>query len=129
MIDRLAQFYAHENSNIHRAAHTLAERATDAYEGARESVRRFINAPEAEASVKVRRNSPVTPDKVTSNTHDVSPVVCFRAPRNRSDGAAERKIPIAAQNPGTSYVVHLPSQRSDVGYQRVIEPGHLKPTA
>ena len=55
-----------------------------------------VNAPEAKASVKVGRNSSVTPDKVTSNTHDVSPVVCFRATRNRSDGAAERKIPIAA---------------------------------
>ena len=36
VIDRLAHFYAHENSNIHRAAHELAARATDAYEGARE---------------------------------------------------------------------------------------------
>ncbi|HEX8606825.1 MAG TPA: aminotransferase class V-fold PLP-dependent enzyme, partial [Pseudoduganella sp.] len=32
VIDRLAHFYAHENSNVHRAAHTLAARATDAYE-------------------------------------------------------------------------------------------------
>ena len=39
VIDRLAYFYEHENSNIHRAAHTLAARATDAYEGAREKVR------------------------------------------------------------------------------------------
>ena len=42
VIDRLAYFYAHENSNIHRAAHTLAARATDAYEAAREKVRRFL---------------------------------------------------------------------------------------
>ena len=35
VIDRLSHFYAHENSNIHRAAHELAARATDAYEGAR----------------------------------------------------------------------------------------------
>jgi len=54
VIDRIAQFYAHENSNIHRAAHTLAARATDAYEGARESVRRFINAPEVEEVIFVR---------------------------------------------------------------------------
>ena len=44
VIDRLKKFYETENSNIHRAAHTLAARSTDAYEGARESVRRFINA-------------------------------------------------------------------------------------
>ncbi|NPD16034.1 SufS family cysteine desulfurase [Xinfangfangia sp. D13-10-4-6] len=45
VIDRISYFYAHENSNIHRAAHELAARATDAYEKARETVRRFINAP------------------------------------------------------------------------------------
>ena len=44
VIDRLSHFYEHENSNIHRAAHALAARATDAYEGAREKVRRFLNA-------------------------------------------------------------------------------------
>ena len=45
VIDRISDFYEHENSNIHRAAHTLAARATDAYEAAREKVRRFLNAP------------------------------------------------------------------------------------
>lgn len=44
VIDRLAYFYQHENSNIHRAAHALAGRATDAYEYARRTVQRFINA-------------------------------------------------------------------------------------
>ena len=54
VIDRISYFYAHENSNIHRAAHELAARATDAYEGARERVRRFINAPEVEEVIFVR---------------------------------------------------------------------------
>lgn len=54
VIDRIAYFYAHENSNIHRAAHALAARATDAYEGARETVRRFINAPSVDNIVFVR---------------------------------------------------------------------------
>jgi cysteine desulfurase / selenocysteine lyase len=54
VIDRLAYFYAHENSNIHRAAHQLAARATDAYEQARETVRRFIGAPKAEQNIFVR---------------------------------------------------------------------------
>lgn len=54
VIDRLAYFYAHENSNIHRAAHELAARATDAYEEARETVRRFIGAPRAEQNIFVR---------------------------------------------------------------------------
>ena len=54
VIDRLSHFYKHENSNIHRAAHTLAARATDAYEAARESVRRFINASSTRDIVFVR---------------------------------------------------------------------------
>jgi len=54
VIDRLSHFYAHENSNIHRAAHELAARATDAYEGARETVRRFIGASSTEEIVFVR---------------------------------------------------------------------------
>jgi cysteine desulfurase/selenocysteine lyase len=54
VIDRIARFYAHENSNIHRAAHELAARATDAYEGARQRVKRFINAPEVDEVIFVR---------------------------------------------------------------------------
>ncbi len=44
VIDRLVYFYQHENSNVHRAAHELAARSTDAYEAAKETVRRFLNA-------------------------------------------------------------------------------------
>lgn len=54
VIDRIVYFYEHENSNIHRAAHELAARATDAYEDARETVRRFINAPSVDNIVFVR---------------------------------------------------------------------------
>jgi cysteine desulfurase/selenocysteine lyase len=54
VIDRLSYFYTHENSNVHRAAHELAARATDAYESAREKVRRFLNAPAVREIVFVR---------------------------------------------------------------------------
>ncbi|ENO84506.1 family 2A encapsulin nanocompartment cargo protein cysteine desulfurase, partial [Thauera linaloolentis] len=54
VIDRLAYFYEHENSNIHRAAHELAARATDAYEGARDKVARFLGAGSAEEIIFVR---------------------------------------------------------------------------
>jgi cysteine desulfurase/selenocysteine lyase len=54
VIDRLKYFYEHENSNVHRAAHELAARATDAYEGAREKVRGFLNAASAKEIVFVR---------------------------------------------------------------------------
>jgi cysteine desulfurase/selenocysteine lyase len=54
VIDRLSYFYRHENSNIHRAAHTLAARATDAYESAREKTRRFLNASSTREIIFVR---------------------------------------------------------------------------
>ena len=54
VIDRLSRYYERENSNVHRGAHTLAARATDAYEAARDTVRRFLNAPSAQEIVFVR---------------------------------------------------------------------------
>ncbi|HTF95559.1 MAG TPA: family 2A encapsulin nanocompartment cargo protein cysteine desulfurase [Cellvibrio sp.] len=54
VIERVSYFYEHENSNIHRAAHELAARATDAYEGARNKVAKFIGARSAEDVVFVR---------------------------------------------------------------------------
>ena len=54
VIDRLSFFYTHENSNVHRAAHQLAARATDAYEAARETVRRFLNASSTKEIIFVR---------------------------------------------------------------------------
>ncbi|MFI6996195.1 family 2A encapsulin nanocompartment cargo protein cysteine desulfurase [Nocardia sp. NPDC050175] len=54
VIERLAHFYEHENSNIHRAAHELAARSTDAYEQARDIVARFIGASSAEEIIFVR---------------------------------------------------------------------------
>ncbi|MCU1320561.1 MAG: cysteine desulfurase, SufS subfamily [Acidobacteriaceae bacterium] len=54
VIDRISYFYEHENSNIHRAAHELAAKATDAYENAREKVARFLNASSVNEIVFVR---------------------------------------------------------------------------
>ncbi|MDO9434425.1 family 2A encapsulin nanocompartment cargo protein cysteine desulfurase [Hydrogenophaga sp.] len=54
VIDRIAYFYEHENSNIHRAAHALAARATDAYESAREKVRDFLGASSVDEIIFVR---------------------------------------------------------------------------
>jgi cysteine desulfurase/selenocysteine lyase len=54
VIDRLARFYAHENSNIHRGAHALAARATDAYEAARATVADFVGASSADEIVFTR---------------------------------------------------------------------------
>jgi len=54
VIDRISYFYAHENSNIHRAAHALAGRATDAYEAARQKAQRFIGAASPDEIIFVR---------------------------------------------------------------------------
>ncbi|MFZ6721985.1 family 2A encapsulin nanocompartment cargo protein cysteine desulfurase [Undibacterium sp. Ji49W] len=54
VIDRLSYFYEHENSNIHRAAHELAARATDAYEGARSKVAKFLGAASVDEIIFVR---------------------------------------------------------------------------
>jgi cysteine desulfurase / selenocysteine lyase len=54
VIDRISYFYEHENSNIHRAAHELAARATDAYEDARTKVAQFLNASSSKEIVFVR---------------------------------------------------------------------------
>jgi cysteine desulfurase/selenocysteine lyase len=54
VIDRLVRYYSHENSNVHRGAHELAARATDAYEDAREKVRGFLGASSSDEIVFVR---------------------------------------------------------------------------
>lgn len=46
VLTALNDYYHHDNANVHRGVHTLAERATAAYEAAREKVRNFVNAKE-----------------------------------------------------------------------------------
>lgn len=46
VLDVLRHYYEHDNANVHRGVHTLAERATADYENSREKVRAFINAKE-----------------------------------------------------------------------------------
>ena len=54
VIDALVNYYATENSNVHRGVHTLSQHATDDYEAARSKVRRFINAAEDHELIYVR---------------------------------------------------------------------------
>jgi cysteine desulfurase / selenocysteine lyase len=54
VIDRGSIYLEHEHSNIHRGVHYLSQRATTAYEGAREKVKRFINARESRECIFVR---------------------------------------------------------------------------
>jgi SufS family cysteine desulfurase len=54
VIDATSRFYARDNSNIHRAAHTLAAHSTELFEAARESVQRFLGAASAKEIIFVR---------------------------------------------------------------------------
>ena len=54
VIDRIKYYYEHENSNVHRAAHELAARSTDAYEGAREKIQKYLNARSKNEIVFIR---------------------------------------------------------------------------
>ncbi|WP_018756121.1 cysteine desulfurase [Paenibacillus terrigena] len=54
VIEAVKQYYEHDNANVHRGVHTLGSRATDAYEGAREKVARFINAKRTEEIIFTR---------------------------------------------------------------------------
>ncbi|EID45623.1 cysteine desulfurase [Parageobacillus thermoglucosidasius] len=54
VIETLDRYYREYNSNVHRGVHTLGTKATDAYEGAREKVRRFINAKSTQEIIFTR---------------------------------------------------------------------------
>jgi len=54
VIDTLVDYYRSDNSNIHRGVHTLSERATEAYEQARASVKSFLNARDVRGIIFVR---------------------------------------------------------------------------
>ena len=85
VIDRLSYFYEHENSNIHRAAHELAARATDAYEDAREKV-----APLPQCVFARRRSSlcaaPPRPSIWSRRAGDAS--ISTRTTRSSSPGSS-----------------------------------------
>ena len=54
VIETIEKYYREYNSNVHRGVHTLGTRATDAYEGAREKVRKFISASSIEEIIFTR---------------------------------------------------------------------------
>ena len=54
VMEALDHYYRFDNANIHRGVHTLSERATEAYEGARDKVQRFLNAADRREIVFVR---------------------------------------------------------------------------
>jgi cysteine desulfurase / selenocysteine lyase len=57
VLDALRNYYEHSNANVHRGAHTLSARATDAYEAARDKVAAFVNAASRQEIVYTRNAS------------------------------------------------------------------------
>lgn len=54
VIDAVNHYYQYDNANVHRGVHTLGQRATDAYEGARETVKQFIHAKDSKEIIFTR---------------------------------------------------------------------------
>ena len=54
VIDAISRYYEHSHANVHRGVHALSQEATDLFEGAREAVRRFVNAASTREIVFVR---------------------------------------------------------------------------
>jgi len=54
VVDAIASYYLHDNANVHRAAHALAERATRGFEASRERVGRFLNARDSREVIFTR---------------------------------------------------------------------------
>ena len=77
VIERERDYYLHENSNIHRGVHYLSQRATEAYEHARQTVASFINAKEAREIIFTRGTTESLNLLATSFEH----LDCF-VPRN-----------------------------------------------
>ncbi len=57
VLDTLRKYYETDNANVHRGAHTLSSRATEAYEAAREKVARFVNARSSQEIIYTRNAS------------------------------------------------------------------------
>jgi len=54
VIDAISNYYRFDNSNVHRGAHALSDRATEKFEGARDTLARFINSPRREQIIWTR---------------------------------------------------------------------------
>lgn len=57
VLDTLRDYYEQYNANVHRGAHTLSAKATDAYEGARDKIAKFINAASRQEIIYTRNAS------------------------------------------------------------------------
>jgi cysteine desulfurase / selenocysteine lyase len=73
VIDALKEYYENYNSNIHRSVHLLAEEATEAFEGTRDKVQRFINAASRDEIVFTRNATEALNIAARSTTNSINP--------------------------------------------------------
>ena len=90
----LRRYYEEDNANVHRGVHTLSVRATDAYEGAREKVRAFINAASVREII-FTRNATEGINLVARVWGDANVALRRRGAHHR-DGAPLEHRPVAA---------------------------------
>jgi cysteine desulfurase / selenocysteine lyase len=76
VIEALDHYYRADNANIHRATHLLSERATKAYEGARERIARFFNAQDTAEIVFTRGCTGSRATRSWSRTWSTTPTSC-----------------------------------------------------
>ena len=83
VLDALRRYYEHDNANVHRGVHALSERATEAYEGAREKVRAFLNAAsiDAKSSSRATRPRASTSSRARGATRTSAPATKSSSPR------------------------------------------------
>ena len=100
VIERERDYYLHENCNIHRGVHYLSQKATEAYEHARQTVASFINAKEAREIVFTRGTTESLNLLATSFEHlffntSSSSLDCF-VPRNDAKRQSDVKVLVTA---------------------------------
>ena len=86
VIDRLVHAYEHEYANVHRGLHYLANAATEAYEAARETVRRFLNAGSTDEIIFTR--SATEAINLVAASFGLSHIGAGRRDRAQRDGAS-----------------------------------------
>ncbi len=136
VIEAISHYYLHDNSNVHRGAHALAERATAKFEGARSAVAEFLNAPHREQILWTRgtteginlvasswgRNNLQPGDRVlVSAMEHHSNIVPWQMTAEATGAAVE---PIPVDDTGTLDMAALKAQL-DAGKVRIVSVGHV----
>ena len=141
MLDALMKSYREEYANVHRGLHYLANAATDAYEGARTRVAKFLNAPNSKQIVFTKNATEainlaaqsfggmvISPgdEIVLSMMEHHSNIIPWHFHRERR-GAVIKWVPVTDRGrvpPGRFRGRHHPAHQNGRDYAYVERPGH-----